>query len=379
MKYLITLISIITLLSGNASAMKLDKFNYNHTEIYSVNFDPHEFDMSIARALDGGIGKEDVLSIAKRNGAVAAINGSFWESGGKANGIPAFLLKVREQIFVEKHEYPIVYFSSSGDVTFTKIHTAPYIMIGKKKVACAINMPQITAPVTVYTRTYANSTLTNPHTHEVTIINDKVTKVSSEGNSKIPENGFVISFNKNAISMHVGDSIKLETTIPINADYIMSGSNMLLANGELDSYLSDPKHANSFRDMQHARSAICKMKNGNVALITTDYIYENDIKTMTTKQTWEFLQPYGYSREDVMKMTINDFMAIYHKITSEQKSAKGLTLGDFAIALKNHGCIDALNLDGGSSSTLIYKDKVIAGKRPKLQEDSDAIIVKVKK
>ena len=54
-------------------------------------------------------------------------------------------------------------------------------------------------------------------------------------------------------------------------------------------------------------------------------------------------------------------------------------MSDFAEALKEHGCIDAINLDGGSSTTLIYKDKVIAGKRPKLQEDSDAIIVRAKR
>ena len=357
--------------------MKLEKTNFKSTDIHFVNFNPKKHDLQIVRALDGGIGKEDVLSIAKRHSAIAAINGSFWESGGRFNGIPAFMLKVRGDIFAAKLEYPIAYFSKFSDVRFAKIHTTPHVVIGSKKIACAINMPQINASITVYTAAYARSTLSNPGTFEAIVIDNKISHISSDGNSIIPEEGFVLS--SKSLKFHLGEKVVLDTTIPseiMNADYIMSGSNMLLAYGNLDGYLKDPAYANSFRDMKHARSAICRMKNGNIAFAATDYMYENDIKTMNTKETWEFMQRHGMTREEVMTMSINDVMNAYHKITSAQTQAKGLTMLDFAEALKEYGCIDALNLDGGSSTTLTYKNKVIAGKRPKLQEDSDAIIVK---
>ena len=397
MKHIFLFLSLVVT-STITYAMKLQKTHFKNTEIYFVNFDPKKHDMQIVRALDGGIGKEDVLSIAKRHRAIAAINGSFWEAGGKLNGIPAFMLKAGKDLFVRKSHPdilgvndaqklqadiisdPIAYFSKSGNVTFTKIHTSPHMIIGSKKIDCAINMPQINAPVMVYTRAYARSTLSNPGTFEATVIDNKIIHISFDGNSIIPENGFVLS--SKSLKAHIGEKVLLDTTIPaeiLNADYIMSGSNMLLANGELDEYLSDPKHKSAFRDTKHARSALCKMNNGNIAFAATDYVYENDIKNMVPKQILSFLNSNGITHEEAEKMSISDIMTFYHKVSETQHKAKGLTMGDFAAALKEHGCVDAINLDGGSSTTLVYKDKVIAGKRPKLQEDADAIIVRARK
>ncbi len=377
MKHIFLLLSLM-LTSINIHAIQLETTHFKNTEIYFVNFDPKKHDMQIVRALDGGIGKEDILSITKRHSAIAAINGSFWEAGGKINGIPAFMVKVQNQLFISNREYPIAYFSKSGDVNFTKIHTSPHIIIGSKKLKCSINMPQIKSPVTIYTRAYARSTLSNPGTFEATVIDNKITHISSNGNSIIPENGFVIS--SKSLNAKVGKMVELETTLPAaikDADYIMSGSNMLLSNGEFDTYLTEPKHASAFRDAQHARSALCKLQNGNVIFAATNYVYENDIKNMTPKQILLFLTSNGISPDDANKMSITDIMKFYYKISATNHKAKGLTMGDFAAGLKEYGCIDAINLDGGSSTTLIYKDKVIAGAKPKLQEDSDAIIVKM--
>ena len=376
--------------------MKLEKTHFQNTDIYFVNFNPKKFDMQIVRALDGGIGKEDVLSIAKRHSAIAAINGSFWEAGGKLNGIPAFMLKVRDQIFMQESRFdilgvnnddnsnkirtdPIAYFSKSGDVKFSKIYASPHIIIGSKKLKCAINTPQSNANIILYTTAYARSTLSNPGTAEATVIDNKVTKISSGGNSIIPENGFVLSAK--SLKVKLGDIVHLSHTLPNEisaAEYIMSGSNMLLTNGEFDEYLLNPSRKSAFRDMQHARSALCKMKNGNIAFAATDYVYEDDIKNMAPKQILSFLTSNGITQDEAEKMSITDVMKFYYKVSSEQTKSKGLSMQDFATALKNYGCIDAINLDGGSSTTLIYKDKIIAGKKPKLQEDADAIIVKVK-
>lgn len=368
-------------------AIKLDKYQFKGNNIYAINFDPMKYEMQIARALDGQIGRENILSIAKRNSALAAINGSFWESGGNVNGIPAFLLKVRDQIFMAKHVYPIVYFGKTGRVEFTKISTDPQIIIGNKKFSCAINMPAIKAPVTLYTTAYAASTLSYPGVVEVIIEDNKVIKVSSKGNNVIAGNGFVLAANDSKTakflkSLKVGTDIELGDTLPSKigeAEYIISGSNMLLTDGELDEYLTDEHNAGSFRDMKHARSAICKMKNGIIAFIATDYVYEEDIKTMNVGELWAYFKKHGMGMEEVMQMTGKEIVSTYHKLSAEHNLSKGLNMHDFAHALKDYGCVDALNLDGGSSTTLVYKDKVITGKRPQLMEDADAIIVREKK
>ena len=182
MKQIILLLSII-ISSIAAQALKLEHSNYKDTNIYFVNFNPEKFDMQIARALGGGIGREDVLSIATRNGAIAAINGSFWQAGVKLNGIPAFILKVGNDVIVQKNHYPVVYFSKSGNVEFAKIHASPKVSIGSKILSCSINMPQSKAPIIAYTKAYGPTTLSNPNVVEMTVIEDRIIKISSEGNS----------------------------------------------------------------------------------------------------------------------------------------------------------------------------------------------------
>ena len=43
----------------------------------------------IAKALDQAIGKESVLSLAKRHGAIGAVNGGFFAEGDYRDGLPA--------------------------------------------------------------------------------------------------------------------------------------------------------------------------------------------------------------------------------------------------------------------------------------------------
>ena len=54
--------------------------------IHVIDIDPSLYEIRPVKALDDGIGRESVLSISARCGAVASINGGFFTIGGTFDG-----------------------------------------------------------------------------------------------------------------------------------------------------------------------------------------------------------------------------------------------------------------------------------------------------
>ena len=62
--------------------------------IHVVEIDPSYFEIQTVRALDNGLGRESVSSLAERYGALAAINAGFFSIGGLLDGKPSGALKI---------------------------------------------------------------------------------------------------------------------------------------------------------------------------------------------------------------------------------------------------------------------------------------------
>ena len=101
-----------------------------------------------------------------------------------------------------------------------------------------------------------------------------------------------------------------------NLDYVLGGTPLLIFNGEIQNYEKE-KTLPSFRFIPHARSAIGINQEGMLVLIKAD-AYES------------------------------------HSI--------GFRMQEWADWLKDYGLVHALNLDGGSSSTLFVDGKVFSEK-----------------
>ncbi|MGE3319449.1 MAG: phosphodiester glycosidase family protein [Candidatus Berkiella sp.] len=106
-----------------------------------------------------------------------------------------------------------------------------------------------------------------------------------------------------------------------NFDYVVGGIPLLLKDKKpVDS--SKEGMTNDFRNERHARTAVCAKKDG----------------------TWLWLVASHSKAKDRPYLS---------------KTIEGLTLKELTDTLLKEGCVDAINLDGGGSSTLVIEDKVI--------------------
>lgn len=105
------------------------------------------------------------------------------------------------------------------------------------------------------------------------------------------------------------------------ADYVVGGIPLLIKHKKPIPYHQDKK-SDSFRDDRHARTAVCVKQDG----------------------TWLWLVISHTKKPDREHLT---------------KILEGFTLKELTDFLLKQGCVDAINLDGGGSSTLVIDNKLV--------------------
>ncbi|HEY3037125.1 MAG TPA: phosphodiester glycosidase family protein [Pyrinomonadaceae bacterium] len=212
-----------------------------------------------------------------------------------------------------------------------------------------LNRPLSTDELIVFTSGFHRTTLTSPGGIEVVVRRNSVTVVRDlKGSSEIPTDGYVISAVGSArewVKTHVrkGGRVnftwRLDSIKPgidndwMRADSMLGGGPQLIKAGKIEITDKQEKMAPGFATDRHPRSAIAKLKSGRLLLVTVDG-----------------RQP-GVSA--------------------------GMTLEMLAGLLLEFGAVEAMNLDGGGSTTMVLHNKVVnrpsdqSGERPV----SDAILV----
>jgi hypothetical protein len=117
------------------------------------------------------------------------------------------------------------------------------------------------------------------------------------------------------------------------ADDIVGGVPQLIRNGKIDITWQQEKAAKSFAEMRHPRTAVAKLKDGKFLMMTVD------------------------GRQPGVSV--------------------GMTLQELADYILSLGATDAMNLDGGGSTTMFLDGKVVNTPSDKEGERkvSDAIVV----
>ena len=120
-------------------------------------------------------------------------------------------------------------------------------------------------------------------------------------------------------------------------DHVVGGAALLIKDNEIISDYSDERIRHCFLHCKHARTAIGVKENGNFVFVVVD----------------------GFT-----------------------KCFCGITITNLARLMKDLGCISAVNLDGGSSSTMVVQNSVVNNPHGKISEDgkkvvevSDAIVI----
>ena len=182
--------------------------------------------------------------------------------------------------------------------------------------------------VIVYNGHYGAQTGTNNFGMELVVVDGQVVEIYRDaGNSWIPRDGYVISAHGEAVeyfsTVYVGD------TISFDEDYI------------------NVEHGADFNEAIHIIGAgPTLVKDGEVYVTVDAEQFPNDIRVGRAPRSAVGITQYG------------DY--IFAVVDGRQAHSKGCTLEEWARILKNNfGAVEAINLDGGGSSELVFKGKII--------------------
>jgi hypothetical protein len=180
--------------------------------------------------------------------------------------------------------------------------------------------------IVLYRTAFGPSTRTNAWGAEVSVAGEVVQQIiDGQGNAPIPASGFILSGHGRSraallAAFKPGDRVTLSTRlIPASGDprwenvrHVIGGGPRLLANGL---FAGGEGFRQAFADRRHPRTAIGRLPDGRIVLAVIGG-----------------RQPY-------------------HSL--------GMTLGELAGMLRVLGVTDAMNLDGGGSTTLVVRGVVI--------------------
>ena len=295
--------------------------------------------LDVVHALDAAIGLEKTSSIAARHGAVAAINAGFFRIDQSIwEGDDVGLLKINGKILGESNGRTSLVINNGKKITqvfFDKINLSLELCSNSHEFrakASGVDRERKDDDLILYTPEFHFTTLTNGNGLEIIAENGVIKQIlEDKGSSQIPKNGFVISATGNSRkllkSLKVGNT--LSPCFPLNvssdsypsnnlkitrAEDIVSGVPQLIKNGKIDIDWQEEKSSKSFVETHHPRTAVAKLKDGKFLFVTVD----------------------GRSEE-----------------------SGGMSLYGLADFLLEQGATDALNLDGGGSSTMFLDGKVV--------------------
>lgn len=319
-----------------------------------LRIDLNQATLKIVHGLDEGVGLETVSSMAARYRAVAAINGGYFRPEGTYRGESLGLLlldgKLISEPYKDRAEVGLTSAGNKTEVVFGHLKFSGEILVGRAKHTVeGLNRPLSANELIIFTPEFHRTSLTNPNGVEVVVRRNRIVDVRDlQGSSEIPPEGYVISAVGSArewLKGHSRKGAKVIFTWRLNsiahtddakwqrAYSILGGGPQLIKEGKVAITNQEEQIAPTFRSDRHPRTAIARLESGKLLLLTVDG-----------------RQP-GVST--------------------------GMSLDILAELLLEFGAVEAINLDGGGSTTMVVRGKVVnrpsdqTGERPV----SDAILV----
>jgi exopolysaccharide biosynthesis protein len=319
-----------------------------------LRIDLNRATLKIVHALDEGVGLETVSSIAARYRALAATNGGYFRVAGAYRGESLGLLVLDGQLISEPHndraEFGLIDAANKTEIVFGHLKYSGEISIGSGKHAVhGLNRSLAPDELVVFTPQFHRTTLTSPDGIEIIVRRNQVVAIRDfKGSSTIPADGFVVSAvgkSREWLKDRIRKGSWLKFSWRLNsiepgqeqkwrrAYNVLGGGPQLVKDGKVAITNVQEKITPAFVNDGHPRTAIGKLASGKILLITID----------------------GRQPGESIGMSLT-------------------TLADLLIEL---GAVEAINLDGGGSTTMVIHNKIVnrpsdqTGERPV----SDAILV----
>lgn len=291
--------------------------------IVDVDLNSPDFIVSVGMPA-GGLGSLEPLStIARNNGATAAINGGYFNPGGFR--LPTdMVIKDGRIITKGSRDYACFGVTSSGRVFIDSFQPSIVFTICRdfrQYTVEAVNHP-CGVGIVYYDRKYGTSTKTNKTSREIVVEkvgSKEVIKTIQPGSSEIPENGYVLSFQ--GVTSFIIKDLKAGDEVSVGFYYpeayrdvkdLLAAGPMLIKDGrpvKIDLTFYQKSLAK-----RHPRSALGLTRNNHLLLVAVD---------------------------------------------GRGKYGAGLTFKELQSLMLRLGARQAISLDGGSSTTLYYQGQVI--------------------
>lgn len=315
--------------------------------------------LDVMHAMDSAIGVEKTSSIATRHGAIAAINAGFFRldtSLFAGEDVGALMIDgvLLSESYANRSYVNISNGKSKTEVDFFRDNIVQGLKIEQMDWdASGVNRERKKDELIIYTRDFNRTTLTDGDGLEIIVQDGKIVWIANgKGSNQIPERGFVISatgkfrdellgkvkIGQKAASvvrtypLGFGSGNKNLSMTPRNIEDIVSGVPQLIEDEKIEITWQEEKASKSFVETKHPRTAVAKLKDGKFLMITVD---------------------------------------------GRSESSGGINLEDLAKLLLEFGATDAMNLDGGGSTTMFLDGKVVNKPSDKEGERrvGDAILV----
>jgi hypothetical protein len=321
--------------------------------IHILGVDPRLVRIEVVRALDDGVGRETVQSMAQRKAAIAAVNAGFFRIGGRYDGEPEGILKIRENWFSDPSEARgALGWTRGGEIARIGRLTMKWLLEcrGKAYPIDGINRPRGQAEAILYDWAFHRSTLTDPEGIEFLIARNRITAFWRNGNAAIPPSGFVYSLGPKLLF----PTVDLKIKAPVKITYAIS-----------DASAPKPESKPDWQDMEY-------IVGGMPAL----FLKERDLLERNEEK-----MRAGFDTERHPRTAIGlraDGTWVFVIVDGRQPELSiGMNLRELSALLRSLGCVDALNLDGGGSSTLSYQGKVVNAPSDATKDRpvSDAIVI----
>jgi len=258
--------------------------------------------------------------------AIATINASYFGTNGtlygntKIDGMTAgTTYYIRSAIGIK----------ADGSAIFARqVYRGVLQFNGKEVVVDGVDCERNLNSVIVYNGWYGMTTGTNDFGVEIIVQDGVVTHIiRGAGNAYIPPKGFIISAHGTAAeqfnTLEVGDAVTFDE------DYI------------------NVEHGDDFNEAIHVIGAgPTLVKEGEVYVTADAEQFPPDIRVGRAPRSAVGVTQYG------------DY--IFAVVDGRQAHSKGCTLTEWARILKySFGAVEAINLDGGGSTELVFKGSVI--------------------
>jgi exopolysaccharide biosynthesis protein len=311
--------------------------------------------LRMVHAMDEAVGLETVSSMATRYGALAAVNSGYFRTTGTYRGDSVGVEMLNGKLLSEPNNVRaavgLIEKTGLQELIFGHLKFTGQVIAGgrSKHTVSGLNRPRADNELIIFTPEFHRTTLTDPNGVEILVRRGRVAEqLDLKGSSVIPADGYIISASGSArdwalANLRSGARVELKLNLAPTATEmstqwkqaksIIGGGPQLIKNGRVEITNAAEKILPSFVSDAHPRTAIAKLKSGQILLVTVD-----------GRQPGESI---------------------------------GMSLNMLADLLIEFGAVEAINLDGGGSTTMVIRKRLVnkpsdaTGERPV----SDAILI----